>query len=201
MCVIRLHDKLPGGEAQFARALETLTGALFQRPPLISAVKRQLRIRTIHESKLYEFDNDRHLGVFWVSCEAGTYIRTLCVHLGLLLGVGAHMQELRRVRSGAMDEQDNMVTLHDVLDAQWMLDNTRDESYLRHVISPLESLLTTYKRIVVKDSAVNAVCYGAKLMIPGLLRYGKYLLSFIAVYSSSGGIVLTHLNRGGNRGS
>ncbi|KAH8683113.1 centromere/microtubule binding protein CBF5 [Tricladium varicosporioides] len=173
VCVIRLHDKLPGGEAQFARALETLTGALFQRPPLISAVKRQLRIRTIHESKLYEFDNDRHLGVFWVSCEAGTYIRTLCVHLGLLLGVGAHMQELRRVRSGAMDENEGMVTLHDVLDAQWMQDNTRDESYLRKVISPLETLLTTYKRIVVKDSAVNAVCYGAKLMIPGLLRYAN----------------------------
>lgn len=82
------------------------------------------------------------------------------------------MQELRRVRSGAMDEQDGMVTLHDVLDAQWMQDNTRDESMLRKVIRPLESLLTTYKRIVVKDSAVNAVCYGAKLMIPGLLRYG-----------------------------
>jgi H/ACA ribonucleoprotein complex subunit 4 len=31
--------------------------------------------------------------------------------------------------------------------------------------------LTNFKRIVVKDSAVNAVCYGAKLMIPGLLRY------------------------------
>ncbi|CAF9922994.1 MAG: centromere/microtubule-binding protein cbf5 [Gomphillus americanus] len=166
VCVIRLHDKLPGGQAQLARAIETLTGALFQRPPLISAVKRQLRIRTIYESKLLEFDNDRHLGVFWVSCEAGTYIRTLCVHLGLLLGVGAHMQELRRVRSGAMDERDDMVTLHDVLDAQWMMDNTRDESYLRKVIRPLESLLVGYKRIVVKDSAVNAVCYGAKLMIP-----------------------------------
>jgi H/ACA ribonucleoprotein complex subunit 4 len=171
VCVIRLHDKIPGGEAQFRRALETLTGALFQRPPLISAVKRQLRIRTIHESKLFEFDNDRHLGVFWVSCEAGTYIRTLCVHLGLLLGVGAHMQELRRVRSGAMDENSGMVTLHDVMDAQWLYDNQRDESYLRRVIRPLESLLTTYKRIVVKDSAVNAVCYGAKLMIPGLLRF------------------------------
>lgn len=151
-----------------------LTGALFQRPPLISAVKRQLRIRTIHESKLIEFDNDRHLGVFWVSCEAGTYIRTLCVHLGLLLGVGAHMQELRRVRSGAMDENKGLVTLHDVLDAQWQMDNTRDESYLRKVISPLETLLTSYKRVVVKDSAVNAVCYGAKLMLPGLLRYGQY---------------------------
>lgn len=81
------------------------------------------------------------------------------------------MQELRRVRSGAMDEETEMVTLHDVLDAQWMMDNQRDESYLRKVISPLETLLTTYKRIVVKDSAVNAVCYGAKLMIPGLLRF------------------------------
>ena len=40
------------------------------------------------------------LGVFWVSCEAGTYVRTLCVHLGLLAGTGGHMQELRRVRSG-----------------------------------------------------------------------------------------------------
>ena len=179
VCVIRLHDKLPGGEAQFARALETLTGALFQRPPLISAVKRQLRIRTIHESKLYEFDNERQLGVFWVSCEAGTYIRTLCVHLGLLLGVGAHMQELRRVRSGAMDESKDMVTLHDVMDAQWMQDNNRDEEYLRHVISPLETLLTSYKRIVVKDSSVNAICYGAKLMIPGLLRFGMYKSSRI----------------------
>lgn len=45
-----------------------------------------------------------YLGVFWVSCEAGTYIRTLCVHLGLLLGVGSHMQELRRVRSGIQSE-------------------------------------------------------------------------------------------------
>jgi len=211
VCVLRLHGALQS-EKQLARAIETLTGALFQRPPLISAVKRQLRIRTIYDCKLVEFDNDRHLGVFWVSCEAGTYIRTLCVHLGLLLGVGGHMQELRRVRSGAMSESDEIVTMHDVLDAQWLYDNTRDgassssspsppslpppllplllaldstythtvltpsspslaESYLRRVIRPLESLLTGYKRIVVKDSAVNAICYGAKLMIPGLLRY------------------------------
>lgn len=36
------------------------------------------------------------------------------------------MQELRRVRSGAMSENDEMVTMHDVMDAQWMYDNTRD---------------------------------------------------------------------------
>jgi tRNA U55 pseudouridine synthase TruB len=81
-----------GGKDRVARALETLTGALFQRPPLISAVKRQLRVRTIYKSKLIEYDDEHHLAVFWVSCEAGTYIRTMCVHLGLLLGVGGHMQ-------------------------------------------------------------------------------------------------------------
>lgn len=170
VCVARLHSAVPD-VAKVARALESLTGAVFQRPPLISAVKRQLRIRTIYESKLLEYDADRHLVVFWVSCEAGTYIRTMCVHLGLILGVGGHMQELRRVRSGILGENDNMVTMHDVMDAQYVYDNSRDESYLRRVIMPLEVILTSYKRLVVKDSAVNAICYGAKLMIPGLLRF------------------------------
>ncbi|BAT14734.1 Os11g0598700, partial [Oryza sativa Japonica Group] len=111
-CVARFHADRP------RRALEALTGAVFQRPPLISAVKWQLRVRTIYESKLLEHDAERHLAVFWISCEAGTYVRTLCVHLGLLLGVDAHMQELRRVRSRIHGEQDNMVTIHDVMDAR-----------------------------------------------------------------------------------
>ncbi|KAK9156645.1 hypothetical protein Scep_003219 [Stephania cephalantha] len=170
VCIARLHSPVPDA-AKVSRALEALTGAVFQRPPLISAVKRQLRIRTVYESKLLEYDSDRHLVVFWISCEAGTYVRTMCVHLGLILGVGAHMQELRRVRSGIMGERDNMMTMHDVMDAQWMYDSYRDESYLRRVVMPLEVLLTSYKRLVVKDSAVNAICYGAKFMIPGLLRF------------------------------
>lgn len=171
VCVMRLHGSPAGGQREVEKALETLTGALFQRPPLIAAVKRQLRIRSIYQSQLIEFDAERNLVVFSVSCEAGTYIRTLCVHLGLLLGVGAHMQELRRVRSGAISENDDIVTMHDVMDAMWTFDTTRDESYLRRVVRPLESLLVGMKRLVVKDSCINAICYGAKLMLPGLLRY------------------------------
>ena len=169
--IVRLHSALED-EKKLYKAVETLTGALFQRPPLIAAVKRQLRIRTIYQAKLLEFDNERGLGVFWVSCEAGTYVRTLCVHLGLLVGTGGHMQELRRVRSGVLSENDNMCTMHDLLDAQYMFDQSKDESYLRRVVMPLEVVLTNYKRIVVKDSGVNAICYGAKLMIPGVLRFG-----------------------------
>ena len=64
-----------------------------------------------------------------------------------------------------------MVTMHDVLDAQHVYDSTKNEEYLRRVVKPLEILLTNFKRVVVKDSAVNAITYGAKLMVPGLLRY------------------------------
>merc|ERR1712072_650093 len=116
VAIYRLHESVEIKRVQ--QELERLKGALFQRPPLISAVKRQLRVRTVYESKLIEHDEERNLAVFHVKCEAGTYIRTLCTHLGLLLGVGGHMQELRRVRSGINGEQDNMVTMHDVLDAQ-----------------------------------------------------------------------------------
>ena len=83
--VLRLHDTV--GQKKLVSALEQLTGPVFQRPPLIAAVKRQLRVRNIYENKLIEYDKARHLAVFQTHCEAGTYIRTLCVHMGLLLGV------------------------------------------------------------------------------------------------------------------
>ena len=168
--VFRLHGPVEE-EKRVISAVEMLTGALFQRPPLICAVKRQLRVRTIYESKLLEFNKEKGIGVIWISCEAGTYVRTLCVHIGLVLGTGGQMIELRRNRSGIMTEYDNLATMHDVLDAQWLHDNHNDETYLRRVIKPLEALLTSHKRIIMKDSAVNAICYGAKIMLPGVLRF------------------------------
>lgn len=81
------------------------------------------------------------------------------------------MLELRRVRSGIISEGDGLVTMHDVLDAMYLYENHKDESLLRRVIMPLEGLLIKHKRIVMKDSSVNAVCYGAKIMLPGVLRY------------------------------
>ena len=170
VAVFKLHQSVDKVK-KVEKALDTLTGACFQRPPLISAVKKELRIRTIYEIKLIEYDETRDMGIFWVSCEAGTYVRTLCVHVGYLLGCGGHMQELRRVRSGALKEDESMVTMHDVKDAQWYYEQYNNDSYLRRVIMPLEILLVGYKRIVVKDTTINAVCYGAQLMLPGVLRY------------------------------
>jgi H/ACA ribonucleoprotein complex subunit 4 len=170
VCVLRLHEAIDG-EKKLLACLEKLTGTVFQKPPVIAAVKKELRVRTIYQTKLYEFDQERNMAVFWLSCEAGTYVRTMCIHLGLMLGVGGHMEELRRVRSGILSEEKYMVTMHDVLDAEHVYRTKKDESALRKAVLPMEVLLTTYPRIVVKDSCVDAVCYGAKLMIPGVLKF------------------------------
>jgi H/ACA ribonucleoprotein complex subunit 4 len=153
---------------------ECLCGAVFQRPPLISAVKRQLRVRTVYKSTIVEYDSETGMGIMHVVCEAGTYVRTLCVHLGLKMGVPCQMEELRRNRSGCLTEEDNLVTLHDLKDAVWCYNDNRDETYLRRVIMPLETLLMGHKRVIVKDSTVNAICYGAQPMLPGVLRFDNF---------------------------
>ena len=53
---------------------------------------------------------------------------------------------------------------------------------------PMEKLLTPLKRIIVKDSAVNAVCFGAKLMLCGVLRFseGIELGELVALVSTKG---------------
>ena len=170
VCIVKFHNPI-SNKSEIESCLKRLQGACFQRPPLISSVKRELRVRTIYDYKLYEFDKEKNMAIFWISCEAGTYVRTMCVHLGMLAKTGGHMQELRRVRSGILKEDETMVTMHDVLDAQYVYEQKKDEKYLRRVVRPLEILLTNYPRIVIKDSAVNAICYGAKLTVPGVLRF------------------------------
>lgn len=168
--IVRFHGPIENPKI-IEENLKKLTGACFQRPPLISSVKRELRVRTIYESKVWDYDKEKNHALIWIKCEAGTYVRTLCVHLGLLCKVGGHMQELRRVRSGCLSENDRMVTMHDVLDSQFNFEQTKDEVYLRRVVMPLEILLLNFKRIMIKDSSISAVCHGAKLTLPGVLKF------------------------------
>lgn len=106
------------------------------------------------------------------------------------------MLELRRVRSGIVSEKDGLVTMHDVLDAMYLYENHKDESMLRRVVMPLEGLLVRHKRIVMKDSSVNAVCYGAKIMLPGVLRYedGIEIDEEIVVITTKGEAVALGMN-------
>ena len=44
-----------------------------------------------------------------------------------------------------------------------------DDSELRRVVHPFETVLEIFPRVIIKDSAVNAICYGADLALPGIV--------------------------------
>ncbi len=167
VCVLKLHGDVD--ESRIKPVLTLFEDEIYQRPPLRSSVKRQLRTRRIYYIDYLERDGRNVL--FKVGCEGGTYIRKLCFDIGEILGVGGHMQELRRTRAGPFIETSaKCVTLHDV--AYWFgeYERTKDQSYLCKFIEPLENALMHLPKIVIRDSAVDALCHGANLTAPGVLQ-------------------------------
>lgn len=165
VCVMRTHGE--EREQRVRDALELFTGDIYQRPPLRSSVKRRLRTRWIYGIDFLEGDGKNWL--FKVACESGTYIRKLCYDVGEYLGAGAHMQELRRSRSGPFKEEE-ACTMYDLADAIDLRDGGNEEP-LRRLIRPVEDALGLLPKIWIRDSAVEAVCNGAQLAVPGILRY------------------------------
>lgn len=77
--VFKLHSPVESIK-KVTQGLEKLKGALFQRPPLISAVKRQLRVRTVYDSKLFDYDETRNMGESFNSSGVVKYVIS-CVSL------------------------------------------------------------------------------------------------------------------------
>lgn len=165
VCIVQLHSDVSADD--FERVRQEFTGPIYQRPPVRSSVKRETRVRTIRRIDVEERSGRQVL--MRVSCQAGTYVRKLVGDMGLALGCGAHMVELRRTRSGPIAEQDGLATLQDLSDAFACYRDEGDERYLRNVVVPVETVLSTLLSVFVRDSAVAALCHGAGLAIPGIL--------------------------------
>ncbi|MCE8423400.1 MAG: RNA-guided pseudouridylation complex pseudouridine synthase subunit Cbf5 [Candidatus Methanoperedens sp.] len=184
ICLMKLHNDVP--EKSLKGILTEFTGNIYQKPSLKSAVKRETRIRTIYYIDLIEHDGKNVL--FRVGSEAGTYIRKLCNDIGFALGVGAHMQELRRTKSGPFREDETLITLHDLKDAfvEWKENN--NEEHLRKVVLPMEEGLAHLPKIVIRDSAVDAICHGASLAASGVVsvQTGIKKGDLVAVFTQKG---------------
>ncbi len=183
----RLHS-LPSKE-KLSEVVNMLTGEIFQKPPQRSAVVRQTRTRTIYEFEILE--QKERLLLTRVLCEAGTYIRKLYYDLGEILGPGATMIELRRTRVDHFNESDGLVTLHELANAFAIWEETKDDSKLIGMIKPVEYALTGIKSVVIRDSAVDALCHGAQLAIPGILKISPNLNKgdLVGIYTQKGEIV------------
>jgi H/ACA ribonucleoprotein complex subunit 4 len=187
ICVMRLHGEAP--DNALAETCEQFEGPIYQRPPLRSSVKRELRVRTIYYLQLLERDGRNVL--IKVGCQAGTYIRKLCHDIGEAIGCGAHMKELRRTRTGSFKEDETMVTLQDITDAIYFWKENHTESCIRKSVQPMEKAAEHLPKIIVRDSAVDALCHGAQLAAPGVLKVNTGILpkSLTGIYTLKGEIV------------
>jgi len=109
-------------------ALQAFRGEIRQRPPVFSAIKKEgvpvyrkaragekplLNERTaiVHSLVLREFALPH--ATIAVTCGRGTYVRSLAADIGRALGCGAHVSQLRRLRSGLFT-LDQAVTLEEL---------------------------------------------------------------------------------------
>ncbi len=186
VCVARIHDPVPTED--FEKIVFQFIGPIFQRPPQRSSVKRSTRTREIYQLEVIE--KIGNLILLRIMCEAGTYVRKLVYDIGELLIVGATMAELRRTRVCHMIEGD-MVRLHDLHEAKSNYDETGNELRLRELIRPIEDSLTFLKQITIRDSAVESICQGAQLAIPGIVSLTKGVVKgeIVRLLSGKGEVV------------
>lgn len=186
VCVLRLHGD--AHEADVKRVAAGFVGKVNQTPPTRSAVAKRPRLRRIYYLDVMETEGRDVL--FRVGCQAGTYIRNLCVDMGRALGVKGHMQELRRTRTGLYTEAD-LVSLHDVRDAMAFYRDDHDEAPLRRAVRPIESATAHLNHIVVRDAAIEALCHGAPLAAVGVAQIdaGIEEQELVAILSLKGELV------------
>jgi len=182
----RLHS-LPSKE-KLEQTLDLFRGEIFQKPPQRSAVSRQTRTRTIYELELLE--QKERLILLRVLCEAGTYIRKLYYDIGEILGPGGSMIELRRSKVHQFSEN-NLVTMHELADAFATWKESSDSTKLKKIILPVEHALSEIKSVVIRDSAIDSLCHGAQLAIPGILEISPGLNQgdLVAIYSQKGEVI------------
>jgi len=168
ICLLKLSKTF--NQTKILNIFEKFTGPVYQIPPRQAAVKRELRIRRIYEIELLEHKSN--LILFRVECEGGTYIRNLCSDIGSALGVRGIMEQLIRTKAGPFNLKDSITLLeaHDIFQS-WK--ESKDNKILEPILKPLETMLVDLPTIEVKDSAVDALCHGAELGIPGVSSVSK----------------------------
>jgi tRNA pseudouridine55 synthase len=161
--VLELHGPPPADRESIVAEFE---GPIYQTPPKKSAVVRRRRVRTVHALEMLEVQERRAL--LRIRCESGTYVRKLCHDLGLALGTGAHMGDLRRTATDPFDDRD-LATMHDLADGLAFWTGDGDEALLREVVAPAERALVHLPGVTVAESAAREVAEGAPVYAPGVL--------------------------------
>lgn len=143
--VTHIHDMSGLTLSDVRKAAKCFLGEIEQIPPMVSAVRikgkrlyeiaregneidRPARSVRVDRFEVYPTEDSKVYEVF-VDCSSGTYIRSLAADLGLVLGGGAHLRNLRRTRVGSFGE-DEALPLEEII-LQKPIEGMRDFEMVR----------------------------------------------------------------------
>jgi H/ACA ribonucleoprotein complex subunit 4 len=167
VAIMQLHADVD--QKTLEQAVRKYTGRIKQLPPVRCAVKRRQRERTVYYADILEIEGRKVL--LRIGCEAGTYVRKLIHDIGQELGTGAHMAELVRTKAGPFTLE-QALTLQQLEDAK-QLAAKGDESLLRKAVLAYEEGVSHMPKVWVYDTAVESLCHGAILHLPGIVRMSE----------------------------
>ncbi|HWE01177.1 MAG TPA: tRNA pseudouridine(55) synthase TruB [Tepidisphaeraceae bacterium] len=168
----------PCGRQAVADALTTFVGNISQRPPAFSAMKVngrraydlarkgnavEMQPRIVRVDSIEMIDYQWPFVKVRIDCGRGTYIRSIARDLGAALGVGGHLTQLRRTRSGRFTIAESVT-----------LEALAEQGISRHLLDP-----TTARPHMTDRSFIDEYEKGAArttLAIAGLTR--EDLLAF-----------------------
>lgn len=174
-------------EKELKQVANRFVGTIRQTPPEISAVKREERQREIYYLKILEVQKNQIL--FKIGCESGFYVRTFCEQFGKAFKTKGEMKELRRTRLGVFKEK-QLNYLQDLKDELEFWKKEKEHK-LDQVILPVEAGVRHLKKVIIKDSAVSAVCHGADLGVQGISKLQEQIEpgELIAILTLKGELV------------
>lgn len=159
---------------QLLAALESFRGLIQQTPPMYSAVKHGGRplyelaragIEVERESRpvqIYRLELKYWrlpVATIEVECSKGTYIRSLAHDLGQLLGCGAHLKSLVRLKYGCFDIKD-AVSLP-------QLEDGFHHGYWGRFVYPIDIVFEDWAAVVVDDAGEADIKNGRPVDLPG----------------------------------
>lgn len=167
----------PFTDAQIDEAMEKLTGTIIQVPPMYSAVKvngkrlyeyarnnetverpqrtAEIAIFKRTSASIWDAENGTQKWRFHVECGKGTYVRTLSVDTGKLLGVPAHMSDLTRTASGGFSKEQGL-TLEQVAELM-------EQKQMQEALLPVEFGVKDFERLDISEALWLKVKNGTRL--------------------------------------
>ncbi|MCX6003329.1 MAG: tRNA pseudouridine(55) synthase TruB [Chloroflexi bacterium] len=170
--VIQRGDASVITKEQLETVLNSFRGVITQTPPMYSAVKyrgkplyelaragikveRKSRTALIQSLELKDWQLP--VATIEVVCGKGTYIRSLAYDLGQVLGCGANLKSLVRLRCGIFDIT-NAVSLEH-------LEEACKDGYWESLLYPMDSILANLGAVIVGEEKAQAIRNGSLVII------------------------------------